>query len=284
MSYKDKIFEEIDLLKQLNILDKDDSINSINESFYQSSLWPEVFWRRKARHQRRPDPEIPFVIDLQPKNILEIGSAYGRVTRKLIDIAEESVTGLELNPNFQNYIEINSECYPELNRANFIYGSIFDAKKVFLKPNFDVILIPMNTVPDFPFNSLNLLFKNLSEILAKDGHCVFSVHNREINSGDLEKKEDSLGGELLVEKKKSSIAQIAYNFPLKQTEYGYSQISYLIHHILNEKMCSEKKIISRSITEFIETNILESIIVNNGFSIESIDKSSFSKIFIIRKL
>ena len=284
MSLKDKIFEEIKFLKQLNILESEDSINSINESFYLSSLWPEVFWRRKTRHQSRPDPEIPFVIGLQPKNILEIGSAYGRVTRKLIDIAEESVTGLELNPNFQNYIEKNTECYPELNRANFIYGSIFEAKKVFPKSNFDVILIPMNTVPNFPFDSLDLLFKNLNEILAKEGYCVFSVHNRKINSDDLEQNKDSFDGELLVEKRKPSIAQIAYSFPLKQTEYGYSQISYLIHHILNEKMCSEEKIISRSMIEFVETNILERIIVNNGFSIESIDKSSFSKIFIIRKL
>lgn len=291
MTFAEKLSDEIELLKQLEILDQEDSVDMILEGFYQSSVWPEVFWRRKNSHAKRPDPEIPFIKKLQPKNVLEIGSAYGRVTRKIIALQQEKnpslssmeVTGLELNPYFQDYVALYSKEYPELSNAKFIYGSIFDSEVIFSGSLFDVVVIPMHTVPNFPFDKLDNLFKNLRHIVKQDGHCIFSVHNRKFDDFSKVSKKDWMDGELLIEKGKKPIASICYGFPIKQTAYGYSSLYYCNYYLLNKKMCSEKKIISRSVTEFIKVDVMKEIIKRNGFVVDFIDEKTFSRIYCIKK-
>ncbi len=291
MTFPDKISNEIELLKQMGILDEDDSIDVIHEGFYQCSEWPEVFWRRRNLHAKRPDPEMLIIKNLKPKKVLEVGSAYGRVTRKIIALQQEedtslssmAVTGLELNPYFQEYTSLYSKEYPELSKAKFVHGSVFEVEKVLSGMEYDVVVIPMNTVPNIPFEKLDDLFKSLKHVVNQDGHCIFSVHNRNFYENNTITSKDILDGELLVERGKKSIASICYGFPIRKTAYGYSSIYYCIYFLLNRKMCSEKRIITRSVTEFVNTNVMKKIITNNGFEIDFIDDKSFSRIYCIRK-
>ncbi|MHA2164322.1 MAG: hypothetical protein ACXAAT_00530 [Candidatus Hodarchaeales archaeon] len=163
MPRNQKILNEIELLRQMDFLAPEDKKEMISEGFYQSPIWPEVFWRRRKTHAKRPDPEVLFIKDLRPKSVLEIGSAYGRVTKKIINLQQEidssfptmEIVGLELNPNFQEYIDLYSEEFPALSKAKFVFGSIFDAENVFPESSFDFVVIPMNTVPNFHFEKLD---------------------------------------------------------------------------------------------------------------------------------
>lgn len=148
---------------------------------------------------------------------------------------------------------------------------------------FDVVVIPMNTVPNFPFEKLNSLFKNLYDITKQDGHCIFSVHNQKFDDDTIKLQKDNLGGELLLEKGKRPIAVIFYDFPIRKTPYGFSRTTYLIHAFLNKKMCSDKRIISRSVTEFPDSAVLEDLISKNGFTIDFMDTKTFSKVYVIKK-
>jgi SAM-dependent methyltransferase len=275
----------------MKFLAPEDTKEMISIGFYQSPMWPEAFWRRRKTHAKRPDPEIQFIKDLHPKSVLEIGSAYGRVTKKIINLQQEidtsfptlEITGLELNPNFQEYIDFYSEEFPELLKAKFVFGSIFDAENVFPESYFDLVVIPMNTVPNFPFEKLDLLFKNLRYIIKQNGHCIFSVHKRKIDEKMILSEKDWLDGELLVERGKNPIASICYGFPIEKTDYGHSSIYYCKYFLLNNKMNSEKKIISRSVTEFFNVDALEEIIKNNGFQVHFVDEESFSRVYCIKK-
>lgn len=291
MTFTEKISNEIELLKQMDFLNQEDSIDVIHEGFYQCSEWPEVFWRRRNLHAKRPDPEMPFIKNLKPRKVLEVGSAYGRVTRKIIALLQEedtplssmAVTGLELNPYFQEYTSLYSKEYPELLKAKFVYGSVFEVERVLPDVEYDVVVIPMNTVPNIPFEKLDDLFKNLKHVVNQDGHCIFSVHNRKFGDNKIVTPKDILDGELLVERGKKSIASICYGFPIRKTVYGYSSIYYCIYFLLNREMCSEKRIITRSVTEFVNSNAMKEIITKNGFKIDFIDDKTFSRVYGIRK-
>lgn len=286
-----KYSDEINILKEKGIFDEEDSVDAIHEVIYECPEWAEIFWRRRNQHTRRSDPEIPFIEKFNPKTVLEVGSAYGRVTKKILELQGEKegklsnleVTGLEINPNFQNYLHKFTKAYPDLSKATFIFGSIFKTEEIFPETVFDIVVIPMNTVPNFPFTKLDTLFKNLRNIVKQKGHCIFSVHNHKIGNDAIQRQEDDLAGELLLEKGKKPIALVAYSFPLQRTHYGYSKKTYLIHHFLNHKICSERKIICRSVTEFVNSEILEDIITKNGFSIDFIDNKTFSKVYCIKK-
>jgi hypothetical protein len=96
-------------------------------------------------------------------------------------------------------------------------------------------------------------------------------------------EKDWLDGELLVEMGKNPIASICYGLPIEKTEYGHSSTYYCKYFILNKKMNSEKKIISRSVTEFFNVQALDEIIENNGFRVDFIDQKSFSSIYCIKR-
>jgi SAM-dependent methyltransferase len=291
VTFVQKYSKEIEQLKEIEFLDEEDSMDLILEGFYQSPIWPEVFWRRRKSHAKRPDPEIPVIEKLHPKTVLEIGSAYGRVTRKILAREQQmksspssmEVTGLELNHHFEKYISLHSTEYPDLSKAKFIYGNIFDAKAIFSGSAFDLVIIPMHTLPNFPFEKVASLFESLRHLVKKNGHCIFSIHNRKFNADSDLFKKDWMDGELLVERGKNSIASVCYGFPIKQTAYGYSSVYYCKYYILNKKMCSENKIINRSVTEYINVEVMKDIIVKNGFIIEFIDATSFSRVYCIKK-
>ena len=66
------------------MLKENDSLSEIVFGSYNYTNWSEIFWRLKKRHQNRPDPELPFIKKSNPKTVLELGSAYGRFTRKIL--------------------------------------------------------------------------------------------------------------------------------------------------------------------------------------------------------
>ncbi|MHA1801868.1 MAG: class I SAM-dependent methyltransferase [Candidatus Heimdallarchaeaceae archaeon] len=167
--------------------------------FTRASNGQRVFGVKKTRHAGRLDPELPFIERLQPETVLEVGSAYGRVTRKILALKTQEnsrgsslkLTGLEINPHFQKYIALYSKEYPELSKAKFVFGDIFEARKVLPQELFDVVIILMNTVPNFPFDSLEDLFTSVYELLRKGGHFIFSVNNKEFSDDDIKQGKDN---------------------------------------------------------------------------------------------
>jgi len=79
-----QVEDEIEILKNKKFLFDNENSKHIFQ-LHTSRLWAEVFWRRKQRHNVRYDPEISFILQRQPKTILEIGAGYGRILKKIVE-------------------------------------------------------------------------------------------------------------------------------------------------------------------------------------------------------
>ena len=275
------IEDEISILKDNKILYETEDISDINHNAYSSKIWADAFWRRRKIHSNRYDPEIEVVLTHQPVKVLEIGSAYGRVTRKLIDSAIHTIeiSGIEFNPNFEKYTKIYAEIYPSLNSVNFMYGDFMDFQTS-SDGKFNLILLPMNTFPGFPTDKLSNLFDSVKNNLLVDGKFIFSTHKFPQN---LDKyTEHSYGGELLVELKEGAIAGTFYRFPGYRTKNGYQSVSYSIYTRFDSAYIPKERVINRSISNFYLPEKLEEIVNNNGFEIHSIDISSHSDVYSLQ--
>ncbi len=273
------IDEEISILKDNNILYESEDISDINSNAYSTKIWADAFWRRRHNHSKRIDPEVEIVLKFQPSNVLEIGSAYGRVTRKLVDEAKHAMrlTGIEFNPHFEKYINTYSNTYLSLNSVKFLFNDFMGYRN---NEEYDLIVFPMNTFPGFPIDKLVNLFNSVKNNLQEGGKFIFSTHKFPKN---LDKySEHSYGGELLVELKQDPIAGTFYSFPIFETDYGYQSVSYSIYTRFDDKFNPKERVINRSITNSLLPEKLKEIIIKNGFEIHSINSSSHSDVYCLQ--
>lgn len=121
---------ELEYLLKIGFLTEKDDTSKIIKDPYEYENWPELFWRLRKQHSIRPDPEINYIEN--GSNVLEIGSAYGRFTRKLQEkLPQASITGLELSSQFEKYRNQYIEQYPDLAKTKTVFGNIFDAENLF---------------------------------------------------------------------------------------------------------------------------------------------------------
>ncbi|MHA2250488.1 MAG: methyltransferase domain-containing protein [Candidatus Kariarchaeaceae archaeon] len=270
--------DEIKVLHDNGFLFSGESEESIKEDTCET--WPEVFWRRKERHSKRLDPEIAVISNYNAEKILEIGCAYGRVLRKILESNDGSeVMGIERCPNFQQFHQKYSLDYPILDTAKIIFDDFFSTTKV--KNNyFDLIVLPMNT---FPIDK-SRLFSRVKQYLKTEGRFIFSTNKfpYDFDLDTLDKSKDhSYDGELLVELGNHSIAVEYFNFGWEVTQQGVKQVYYTAYH----KFSLEKQLISRELErsekEIFDPKKLQEMIVNQGFTIELRDEQSHSDIYVL---
>lgn len=251
--------DELSILKDNRILYETENISNINHNAYSTKIWADAFWRRRKNHSNRFDPEIEIVTKHHPSKVLEIGSAYGRVTRKLIESINQTaeLSGIELNPHFEEYAKNYAETYPSLGSVEFIFDDFLDFQKG-SGGEFDLIVLPMNTFPGFTTDVLSNLFDAVKINLEVDGKFIFSTHKFPQN---LDKyTECNYSGEFLVELKEEPIAGVFYRFPGYETRHVEYDDSYF--HPLQDLIKDQDKIDQQETVTSIVGNWLEDWIVN----------------------
>ncbi len=278
---------EIEFLKKIAFLPKDTKPEGIILGSYSFPEFAEIFWRRKKQHARRPDPEIEHIKKANVKNILEIGCAYGRFTRKILEISQDhqiSVTGIELIKEFVTYKNLYKEEFPDLDSCRFIYDSILNAKQYFKEEEFDLIVIPMHTFENFTIGFIKELLEIISYLLTFSGIFLFSVNRKR---GLEERKtwffHESYSGELQVEKNKDPIASIAYSYPGEEKEYGYQTVHYAVYYFMNKEMIPQRKIITRYEHDIFLQGPLLKLLEKYGFIVNDITEETYSIIYSLSK-
>ncbi len=170
--------EEFNLLQERKFLLPNDKLSDIKDNLHEHEIWAEIFWRRRNRHIRREDPELSFVFQQNPSTILEIRSAYGRVLRKLVEwdsIKTDSIVfkGIEICEYFKPYFQRYQLEFPSLRKVELIYDNFLTTSRL-KEASFDIILLPMNTLPSFPFDHLEALFTTVRKLMTEDGMFLFS--------------------------------------------------------------------------------------------------------------
>jgi len=153
--------DELDHLKKIGFLPSEVTKGKIQTDLHINQCWADAFWRRRDSHQHRSDPEIEVIKQLiadgrEVDQALEIGAAYGRVTYKLAQLEGiRSITGIDICKYFADYTDITA--VPE--HISFIYDDLFTTHLD--HDAFDLIVLPMNTLPSFPITSwLNCLIRS----------------------------------------------------------------------------------------------------------------------------
>ncbi|UCG00629.1 MAG: hypothetical protein JSW11_13545 [Candidatus Heimdallarchaeota archaeon] len=275
--------EEFDKLQRLQFLQSNDTINDIQFDFHKTTTWAEVFWRRRYTHERREDPELPFVFQLNSSSILEIGAGYGRILRKLIEgkhWLNDSMKfqGIETCTHFKPYFHRYQSTYPSLNNCDIIFED-FLTTSAFKETFFDIILLPMNTFPSFSFNELHNLFTKVQNHLGPDGMFLFStfkIPGKLPVAIDRGKGHD---GELLLELGRGIIAAEYYEFPATEMEYGAQSVTYMCYNTFTRDYTLASREIYRYTLHFVSPAILQEVIETVGFSIKILDDSSHSRVY-----
>ncbi|MFX0050261.1 MAG: hypothetical protein ACFFAJ_01180 [Candidatus Hodarchaeota archaeon] len=275
--------EEFHELQQLKFLLPSDKIHDIQFNLHESETWAKVFWRRRHKHAKREDPELPFVFQQNPSTILEVGAGYGRVLRKLIEGNEWNLDsmrfqGIELCPYFKPYFHRYQEQNVSLKKCDIIYED-FLTSSVFERTSFDVILLPMNTLPSFPFSTLEALFAAVQRDLTKEGMFLFSTYKIQDQILASLNKWKGHDGELLLELGSGAIAAEFYDFPAIETEYGAQSVTYMCYNTFTRDYTLDKREIFRTTLDFVSQPILHEVIKTSGFSIKILDDSSHSLVY-----
>ncbi|MHA2253954.1 MAG: class I SAM-dependent methyltransferase [Candidatus Kariarchaeaceae archaeon] len=274
-------------LNKIGILAKTDSISDIVHGTYLYENWAEHFWRRRKSHARRPDPEVTFVEKANPRTVLEVGCAYGRFTRKILELNGKrsqqdqiAVTGIEINPQFEQFQKLYSEEHSILQNGTFLFDNILNCDKLFPKHSFDVVVIPMHTFPNFGIDFIKQLLPKLRYLLSPDGQCIFSTNKtlRNINNPE-SLSQDDYSGSFDLEKGKPPKASIVYTFPAQKKDFGYRRIYYIIYYSFNTVMDTTERIITRSIDDIILPDKLEKLIKEFNFNINYIEEEQFSMVY-----
>ena len=279
---KENIAKEVSILHSKKILHPNDSVKKVLLNHGETKEWADGFWRRRDRHKQRPDPEIEFVFETNPKTVLEIGAAYGRILKKLSQEGQRrnlstQLFGIEqcqyMIPYFQEFKERNSS----LSEVVIFFENFFNSDQL-KKRKFDVILLPMNTFPSF-YSNLELLFKTVKNFLSEDGIFIFTTYKTPKDRTKEELLKESYSGELLLGEGEKPITLEVFRFSGMEGEYGIESVSYLIYYRFSEYYRSYEKFIYR-LKHFVpQKDHVEKIIERNGFKIELFDDKSHSLIF-----
>ncbi len=289
MSPKDEIESELQRLHDFGFLLENESVSDIRNNLHSTEIWADVFWRRRKNHASRSDPEIQFIFDNNPKTILEIGTAYGRVLNKIAVENEKQANkaklfGIEICKHCKKYFQDYSKTNSLLEDCSIYFDDFLKTKDVFQK-QFDVIVLPMNTFPSFPISMLKDLFLAVRKHLNPKGLWLFSTYkpkttDKNYNSENLPENHN---GELLVELSEDIIAGEHYQFPAIKKDYGMQAITYSTYNRLTREYKLKEREIYRNIREFINPDNLKKIISDNDFHIEFIDTSSHSAVYCLSK-
>lgn len=276
---------EVEYLKKINFLQLDDQINQIQENLHQQAIWAEVFWLRRHNHAQREDPEIRFLSDQSFRNLLEIGAGYGRVLQKIAKINQKrlfkaKLVGIEICPHFSLYLGTYQRQYPVLKDVEIIFDDFYKTTQ-FKAHSFDLILLPMNTFPSFPFNRLNGLFSAVKQVLDHKGIWIFSTYKLPQKSTLLEfiDKRKGYSSELLGELGQDPIAAEYFTMEARETTYGAQTITYMCYNSLTRVYQLKIREIYRTVQEYILPDHLQSLITNNGFSLVFRDDTSHSSVY-----
>lgn len=286
---KNEIESEIQRLHDFGFLLKNESISDIKNDLHSSEIWADVFWRRRKNHANRDDPEILSIFDNNPKTILEIGTAYGRVLNK-IAVENEKQTekaklfGIEICKHCEKYFQAYSKKHSLLENCNVLFDDFFKTNNIY-RQQFDVIVLPMNTFPSFPISVLEDLFAAVRKKLNPNGLWIFSTYkpkatNNKFNSENLQ---ENHSGELLLELDEDIIAGEHYQFPAVKKDYGMQTISYSSYTKLTREYNLKERKIYRNTREFINPDDLKKIISDNDFHIKSLDTTSHSAVYCLSK-
>ncbi|MHA2363509.1 MAG: hypothetical protein ACXAC7_06100 [Candidatus Hodarchaeales archaeon] len=171
---------EMKILKEKNFLLPDDRVERISLNLHQSQTWADVFWRRRHSHSQREDPETSFIFKYNPKTILEVGTAYGRVLKKIAELnmkhtKKAEIIGIEICHHFKQYFHQYKEENPILKSNKIIFDDFF--RTTLLNLNyFDIIILPMNTFPSFDYNQLKFLLSTVKKYLTDKGIFILSTY------------------------------------------------------------------------------------------------------------
>ena len=287
MDSKVEIELEFQRLNDFGFLMEKESISDIRNYLHSSEIWADVFWRRRENHAKRYDPEIQFIFDNHPETILEVGTAYGRVLNKIAvenekQIKKANLFGIEICKHCKKYFHIYSKKHPLLENCNVRFDDFLKNNSVNLK-QFDVIILPMNTFPSFPFSMLEDLFSAVRKHLNPNGSWIFSTYKPKTidNKYNPENLRENYSGELLIELVKDIIVGEHYQFPAVKKDYGMQATTYSSYNRLTRDYKLKERQIYRNTREFINPNDLKTMIENNDFNIEFINTSSHSAVYCL---
>ena len=269
-------------LREDGILQKDEKLDRIRSDLHYTKLWADAFWRRKKQHSRRVDPEIAILDKLDFSSILEIGVAYGRVAYKIIEkFPSISYTGIEVCSHSADYHKQYSKNKNQ--KMNLITDNFFETDQI--KQKFDIIILPMNTLPSFSYKGLPNLFESVKRYLAPEGKFIFSNYKLPeiINEKNIDEFRSNRNGEILFDKNTSDrLAVENYQVEYYTTDYGARSTNIQLYHRLN----NEYRVIERELfwtqLEYITKDNLLRILEQNGFLVEC-DNSSHSTVYIVSK-
>lgn len=287
MHLKDEIESELQKLYDFGFLMQNESISDIRNDLHSSELWADVFWRRRKNHANRHDPEIQFLFNNNPKTILEIGTAYGRVLNKVAIENEKQTTkvklfGIEICKYCEKYFQVYSKKHPLLENCNILFDDFLKSNNLYQK-QFDVIVLPMNTFPSFPISILKDLFPAVRKHLNPNGVWIFSTYKPKTTDNKFNSRNstENHSGELLIELDKDIIAGEHYQFPAVKKDYGTQAITYSSYTRLTREYKLIEREVYRNTREFINPDDLKKIIGENDFHINFLDTSSHSAVYCL---
>ena len=283
-SLEETIEAELNVLKEKNILEPADTIQEISSDHNESREWADGFWRRKTRHESRPDPEVEIVFDLKPKSTLEIGAGYGRILKKLSQEREKrkmntELVGIEKCTYLESYFKKFQAQEPLLADVTIYYDNFFNSTHLKGK-TFDVIVLPMNTFPAFGEKEIPLLFQTVKKYLTKGGRFIFSSYNFPEDISNKKLMKENYGGEILLEVGENPIILEFYRFTKLVEHFGVEEIIYLIYYRFKEYYTERKKYIYRKKGYLSRKEQIKQIIKENKFTIQDIIDKRFSVVFV----
>ena len=259
----------------VNFLPESLDPSDIHMQLHIEKLWADIFWRRRKSHERRVDPEIKYLARYPEDDfskVLEIGAGYGRVSVKLSELQQvKSVTGIEICHHFGEYSKIYTEGHDKI---TFIFDDFMST--TFLHPNeFDLIVLPMNTLPSLPVNQMNHLFDKIRQMLKPGGKFIFTTYPER----NTKQSEENYYGELLVELGEDPIAAEYFTMKDSVMPWGIRSMTYAKFRYLSEKPEKDVTRYFRLKRNFIHHNYLSNLLRDNHFHVRNKEFVDHSMVF-----
>ncbi len=277
--------QELKYLQEKGILLDTDLASDIRSDLHLSKIWAKVFWRRRKRHKDRVDPEVPLALEQHPASVLEIGAGYGRVLQKIAQRNQktggkiENLLGIEICPYFEPFAEAYKEA-SSFSNYSIIFDDFFSTESLF-PGSFDLILLPMNTLPNFSISLMPVLFQKVKQLLRPSGTWIFSTYKISDFESLQHSFKEKYSGELLVELREDIIVGEFFSFAPKKMNHGYRITNYSIYNTLSRKYDLKTREIFRTLQELIDPAFLHPFIEEQGFDIDFIDDSSHSRVYAL---
>ena len=266
----------LEKLIRIGFLSKNEGFEVIRGDLHYTKLWADAFWRRRFSHEKRVDPEIRIIKELNFQNVLEIGSGYGRIAYKVLEeYPETNYTGIDVSPSFSKYHVEYSE--KKKHRMQLLHLNFF---KEDLEGKYDLILLPMNTLPTLPFQALVPLFDKVRTLLSDKGSFVFTTYKlpNQIEDMNLTKFTRNRSGELLIDEDRITIE--TYQLDLQMKEYGVKSTNVQLYHRLNNSYDKVERGIFWTQNEYVVTNIFDELILKSGLQFE-VDETDHSRVYTV---